>query len=909
MGGVAQSAARTVPLPSGLPDVDPEDRSGSDADDSDGESDDGVHSSSCVDIAGVLYDADTLSDLVNSYVHELTEDTCDSDDLHASQTVSTLVANLDSPLWEVGGVKAPLTVYQASCLALSEKRTGGIKDTAFDRQCKVVSELLLPKGNLYPRSKYLMERVIGCRTLDEVALHVCPKECVSWARIPKKEWKDHEHDACSKCGSMRFKRTLGGTLTPQKMYFYFGVENCIKSLFLDDDFAAARATSRTSDPYYTSPEASRLYTRAGYKVDDLSVSAYTLGVDGAQLFQTKVHSMWLVLLQCNDLPSQCRSQRRFVKVIGIIPGPREPRNFQTYMVPVAQEFQTGKCEVTLSSGEKRLHKFLLAAVAGDSPGVKKVTQHVGHSAYLGCPHCVCRGVKGPLNAEGKGGGMYFPPQCEYGVYNVGERQGAVPNSGVMARVGDACTKSSHVDMKGWARSVQADHRKPSDVGFKGLCVFARCLRYWDYSTMVLVPLAHAALSGVVKDFVTMVLGSLDKEAIRVIKSRAAHFTVTCDISRAYMCVVTQRGNMTMEHWLSFLEHDGVYIFQDVLPLYLSKMWMNLRKALLFAFRREPVDDAAGDVDEMMQSLHSYAHDLYNVFGLTACKYNLHVLLCHLSYQFESRGALWCSMEFWIEQYIQFGKSSVRYRATASPELILVHDLCVDDALLRARYAHGVFRDMPARYRDIIPDHDRVLGGHLDGGDTEGNQMLGAGVLKFPPERRKMVVRALKELLETTPVDGWNAQDAKDATFVMYKRAHIRWVELVHSRMYKRNRTRVSRFVMAQYVEAHGLQRYVADVSMFIIASFCDKEPIRFGIADISRVQVKKTDVGSWWESSVGDHTKAGHRVNYGVRVQDMTTKMIKVDVPGDSVSRFLEYANASGTGRWGGFVGDDEGSE
>jgi hypothetical protein len=888
-----------------------DDDHGSDTSDvaSDCGSDDVVNSASCVDIGGVLYDADTLSDLINSYVHELAEDTC-SGDLHSSQTVADLVANMDTPVWKVGDVSAPITVYQAACLALSEKRSGRVKDMAFDRMCRVTSELLLPPGNLYPRSKYLMERSIGCSTLDEVSMHVCPKECVVWGKLEKKQWKQHQDDECPICKSRRFKLTLGGKLVPQKVYFYFGVKHCIQSMFMDDDFVAARGTARSTDTYYTSTEAGRLYEAAGCSLSDNNVSAYTLGVDGAQLFQTKVHSMWLILLQCNDLPSRCRSQRRFVKVVGIIPGPHEPKNFQTYMTPIANEFHDGWCTVKLSTGVEMDHRFLLAAVAGDSPGVKKVTQHVGHSAYLGCPHCVCRGERGPTGDDGKGGGMYFPPVCKYGVYNVGERQGLVPDSGMEARVGDVCTKSSHEDMKALARKVSKNQRKPGDVGFKGLCVLARSLKYWDYSTMVLVPLAHAALCGVVKDVVTMMLSSLGAPAIKVIKSRAAHFTATCDIGRTYMCVVTKRGNMTMEHWLSFLEHDSVYIFHDVLPARFASMWLHLRKGLLYAFRKEPVHDAADGVDGMMEALHRYADELYDTFGLTACKYNLHVLLCQLPYQYANRGPLWATMEFWIEQYIQFGKSSVRYRATSNPELILVHDLCVDDALQRARFAKGVFRSMPARYNDIIQDHDRVLGGNIDEGDYDtGHMLLGAGTLKMSSDREKVIRQAFAELVSTTPVSGWSDGDAASAAFVIYKRADVRGIELLHSRMYKRNRTRVSRYIMAQYVEEQGVETYIVDVSFFVLATKGNRVPIRFAVGDISRVTLKESNVGSYWETYLGDNKKQGYRSNYGVRLDDMANKMIKVDVPGVTYSRFLEYANMSGTGRWRCYVGDEDDSD
>jgi hypothetical protein len=225
-------------------------------------------------------------------------------------------------------------------------------------------------------------------------------------------------------------------------------------------------------------------------------------------------------------------------------------------------------------------------------------------------------------------------------------------------------------------------------------------------------------------------------------------------------------------------------------------------------------------------------------------------------------------------------------------------------LTRARYMHGVFRDMPARYRDIIPDHDRVLGAMLDVGDTNGNILLGAGTANMKEAIRKQCSEALVQLLEDTPVHGWSSTDAVIATYVLYKRADLGGCEIVHSRLYKRNRTRVSHYVMCEYNEEAGLVTYMADVLFFVVATYGDRPPIRYAVSDLSMLHKHTSTVGSSWTTHLGDPKKAGYHKGYGVRVQDMRYKMIKVDAPGSKHSTFLEYASMSGSGRWGSYVGD-----
>ena len=80
------------------------------------------------------------------------------------------------------------TVLAAAMAALQEKRSGGIGNNTFNRQCKPISSLL-PQPNLYPPSLYAMKQVVGAKDLSPYVVHCCVNDCVRFQRLPEKEWR------------------------------------------------------------------------------------------------------------------------------------------------------------------------------------------------------------------------------------------------------------------------------------------------------------------------------------------------------------------------------------------------------------------------------------------------------------------------------------------------------------------------------------------------------------------------------------------------------------------------------------------------------------------------------------------------------------------------------------------------
>lgn len=113
-------------------------------------------------------------------------------------------------------------------------------------------------------------------------------------------------------------------------------------------------------------------------------------------------------------------------------------------------------------------------------------------------------------------------------------------------------------------------------------------------------------------------------------------------------------------------------------------------------------------------------------------YNLHILVCRLHKQEEAKGCVARRSEMWVERGIQFVKSNVKYRTTACPEKLYVHDVMRDEALLAMRHDDYTTASVSTAVKmldEVVPQYRvNVRAGHFydTGDDLTGTQLIGLG---------------------------------------------------------------------------------------------------------------------------------------------------------------------------------------
>jgi hypothetical protein len=601
------------------------------------------------------------------------------------------------------------------------------------------------------------------------------------------------------------------------------------------------------------------------------------------------------------------------------------------------EYKLGEDNAVVQ-GDTFKHTILLSGVFGDSPAMKKLARWLSHAAYFGCGFCMMRGTKVG------GGGMYFlgyAHPTSYGPFAPNEREGYGAHSEHAVGwglCGDAAMRLSDAFQRCRADVVDRGERLPTDVGCHGRSIFVKHLSYVDYNNLFVVPIAHAGLLGVVKDFWTHVLAatprgeqaqwySISSEARRVMASREAGPVSTCDFGRSYTDITTKKGNWVMEDWLHWAEVWSVFVLRPyivdgvektILHPDAAEMWQHLRQGLLYFCRSYPIEGVAQTVDEAAAELREYAVLVEDRFGPRMCKYNLHLLVCRLAEQEAARGRVAHCTEYWLENLIQWAKSTLRYRTTKFPELVLANDMLVDDAIVRST---AKFADVRAKLGEWQ---------HMDGGSThrcpddggcDGSQLLGPGVVLGNADRVTCGVDAIVQqfVAEYKPA-GWAEGMVGQASIWQYKYAHAGGTELLHSTSYKRPRSRVSYNVLCQFWEGEVYEGvdgvaaecptdYIGKIKFFLKvvapvemgSDAADAEVLRLAVMDLHLVQWVESAVGGFYQCSAyeaGTPCFRDYAMSLSQQEGDWGSLCYKLAMGSDgNVAIFLPYSNMSASGQ------------
>ena len=110
-----------------------------------------------------------------------------------------------------------------------------------------------------------------------------------------------------------------------------------------------------------------------------------IGLSPINTLEYKVGGIYMNVL---NLPRTDRYKRKWTMLIGLIPGPTEPKlNINSFLKPLVDDLIKLWNGVPLDSGSGIVIKGALIAVSCDIPAARKVCQFLGHKANKGCSRC------------------------------------------------------------------------------------------------------------------------------------------------------------------------------------------------------------------------------------------------------------------------------------------------------------------------------------------------------------------------------------------------------------------------------------------------------------------------------------------------------------------------------------------
>lgn len=233
------------------------------------------------------------------------------------------------------------------------------------------------------------------------------------------KWPNHPHASQrSECGghllqscSIKGKSGMRTIYRPIKVYPYCSLGKSLRKLASRPGFLKCCEQWRTRPDFRKygyvcdvyDGDVWKSFVESGFLQAPLNF-LLTLNVDWFSPFDRSRYSVGAIYLTIQNLPRSLRYHPDNIILVGIIPGPTEPKHtINSFLAPLVQELQeawVSGIAVTTPSGVPTVIRVALSCVACDIPATRKVCGFLGIRATLGCNKCLKQFVQ-VQNATGK----------------------------------------------------------------------------------------------------------------------------------------------------------------------------------------------------------------------------------------------------------------------------------------------------------------------------------------------------------------------------------------------------------------------------------------------------------------------------------------------------------------------------
>ena len=213
----------------------------------------------------------------------------------------------------------------------------GISKTSFSHLLYILHKMILPSDNSLPSSYASAQSLVHHFVVTPTEYHACINDCVLY----RNDLTDST--MCPSCGSDRYQDK---SQTPRKRYKYIPLLPRIKKMFASARISELlQAHSRVKPikevgyDIHDSRAWKSWYSLDGYFGGDARCLTFALCTDGLNPFakEKSQYSMWPIMLNVLNYPSSIRTKAESLMLVGIIPGPKEPKSIDTYLAPLVDD--------------------------------------------------------------------------------------------------------------------------------------------------------------------------------------------------------------------------------------------------------------------------------------------------------------------------------------------------------------------------------------------------------------------------------------------------------------------------------------------------------------------------------------------------------------------------------------------
>lgn len=246
---------------------------------------------------------------------------------------------------------------------------------------------------------YEIYRYENC--INTVGSHKLSKDC------SKIKYPNHSQSRRRQpCGSLLLKSVefISGRkiLYPFKIYAYKSLQQSLQSFLRRPDFFSKcqqwRARDRSScgsieDIYDGNIWKDYQQCLGSPFLCQPFSFAFVLNIDWFQPYTHTTSSIGVIYLTVLNLPRVVRYKRENVILVGIIPGPHEPKDINSFLKPLVDEllqlWNGVKLSIQIASCcTEEIVRCAILCVSCDIPAGRKTCGFLGHTAKLGCSKCL-----------------------------------------------------------------------------------------------------------------------------------------------------------------------------------------------------------------------------------------------------------------------------------------------------------------------------------------------------------------------------------------------------------------------------------------------------------------------------------------------------------------------------------------
>ena len=349
--------------------------------------------------------------------------------------------------------------------------------------------------------------------------------------------------------------------------------------------------------------------------------ALMLNIDWFQPFKHRQYSVGVIYLVLVNLPRKMRFKRENVILVGLIPGPNEPKKtVNHFLKPLVDELLTlwQGVLIYLSNGRSLTLRFALICVACDIPASRKVCGFLSHTANLGCSKCYCEFFTGMFGKNN---------------YSNFEREKWISRSNYKHR--------HDVNELKLCRSESALRKKESEVGCRYSVLLD--LPYFDPIVMTIIDPMHNMYIGTAKHIfqnIWLKHGRLSAESLNSIDSVIKSFKITPNMKLNQIPSVHCLSSFTAENWMKWICYFAIVCLKDILT---SQELEWLRHFVLACRLLNKKELSQSDVQLADALLMQFCKRCISLYGQDSATPNMH-LHCHLRACIEDFGPI---ANFWL----------------------------------------------------------------------------------------------------------------------------------------------------------------------------------------------------------------------------------------------------------------------